>query len=268
MTASPELLYGTARVRIYSSRAELGAAAAEDAASIIRKAVAERGRARIILATGNSQLDMIGALVEIPEVPWTAVEVFHMDEYVGMPETHPSSFRLWIRTRVEERVHPRVVQYLAGDAPDPEPEMERYSRLLNAAPIDLAFVGFGENGHIAFNDPHVADFNDCRTLKRVLIDEASQRQQAGEGHFDRPESVPRDAFTITCPGLFRAAAWICCVPDLRKANAVRDALEGPISTACPASIVRTHPGATVYLDTLSASRLTLDNRSAQGPLQL
>ena len=214
-----------------------------------------RGRARIILATGNSQLDMIGALVQISGVPWKSVEVFHMDEYVGMPDTHLSSFRFWIRTRVEDLVHPGVVQYLAGDAEDSEEEMERYSQLLNAAPIDLAFVGFGENGHIAFNDPHVADFEDRKTVKRVLIDQASQRQQAGEGHFDKPASVPRDAFTITCPGLFRAGAWICCVPDLRKAQAVRDALHGPISTACPSSLVRRHPSATVYLDTDSKSLL-------------
>ncbi len=257
MPAPSELLYGTARVRIYSSPAELGAAAAADAARIIREAVAARGRARIILATGNSQLDMIGALVQIEDVPWADAEVFHMDEYVGMPNTHPSSFRHWIRTLVEERVHPGILQYLAGDASDPGAEMERYSRLLNSAPIDLAFVGFGENGHIAFNDPHVADFEDSKTVKRVLIDEASQRQQAGEGHFDRPESVPRDAFTITCPGLFRAGAWICCVPDLRKAKAVRDALEGPVSTACPSSLVRTHPNAVVYLDIESASLLTI-----------
>ena len=257
MPATPQVPYGAARVRIYPSRAELGAAAAEDAARIICEAVSSRGRARIILATGNSQLDMIDALVKIPGVPWAGAEVFHMDEYVGMPDTHPSSFRLWIRTRVEERVHPGVVQYLAGDAADPEAEMERYSGLLNAAPIDLAFVGFGENGHIAFNDPHVADFNDPKTVKRVLIDESSQRQQAGEGHFDRPESVPRDAFTITCPGLFRAGAWICCVPDLRKAKAVRDALEGPVSTACPSSLVRTHSNAAVYLDIESASLLTV-----------
>jgi glucosamine-6-phosphate deaminase len=235
---------------------ELGAAAAVDAARIIQEAVAARGRARIIAATGNSQLDMIAALVQIPGVPWSSVEVFHMDEYVGMPDTHLSSFRYWIRTRVEELVHPGVVQYLAGDAVDPEAEMERYSRLLNAAPIDLAFVGFGENGHIAFNDPHIADFEDRKTVKRVLIDAASQRQQAGEGHFDRPESVPRDAFTITCSGLFRAGAWICCVSDRRKAQAARDALEGSISTACPASLVRTHPNATVYLDSESASLLT------------
>jgi glucosamine-6-phosphate deaminase len=244
--------YGAAKVEIYPSRQALGIAAANQAEQIIREAVADHATARIILATGNSQLDMIAAVVEIPGIPWQAVEAFHMDEYTGMPATHPSSFRLWIKNRLEDRVHPGIVQYLAGDAPDLDAEMERYSRLLNAAPIDLAFVGFGENGHIAFNDPHVADFHDPATLKRVLIDEASQRQQAGEGHFDSPESVPKDAITITCPGLFRSAAWVCCVPEARKAKAVRDALEGPISTACPASIVRTHPNATVYLDSESA----------------
>ena len=230
-------------------------AAADHAAQIIREAVEDHGSARVVFATGNSQLHMIGALVEIPGVPWSSVEAFHMDEYVGMPASHPSSFRFWIKTRLQDRVHPGVVQYLAGDAPDLDAEMQRYSRLLNASPIDLAFVGFGENGHIAFNDPHVADFADTATVKRVVIDEASQRQQAGEGHFNSPESVPKDALTITCPGLFKAAAWVCCVPELRKANAVRDALEGPISIACPSSIVRSHPNATVYLDTESASLL-------------
>jgi glucosamine-6-phosphate deaminase len=248
-------LYGKARVRILPSRQELGAAAANDAAQIIREAAKRHGLARIIFATGNSQLDMIAALVEAPGVPWNLVEAFHMDEYVGMPASHRSSFRRWIKTLVEDRVHPGSVQYLAGDAPDLEAEMQRYSRLLNAARIDLAFVGFGENGHIAFNDPHTADFADAATVKRVLIDEASQRQQAGEGHFESPESVPRDALTISCPGLFRADAWVCCVPDLRKASAVRGALQGPVSTACPSSIVRTHPNATVYLDMESASGL-------------
>jgi len=248
-------LFGTARVRIFRSPQELGAAAALDAAQIIRTAVEQQGRARIILDTGNSQLEMITALVDAPEVPWNRVEAFHMDEYVGMPASHPSSFRKWIKTRLEDRVHPGTVHYLEGDALDLNGEQGRYSGLLNAAPIDIAFVGFGENGHIAFNDPHVADFADKATVKRVLIDEISQRQQAGEGHFPNPESVPRDALTITCPGLFRAKAWLCCVPDLRKAVAVRDALEGPISAACPASIVRTHPNATVYLDMESASML-------------
>jgi len=247
--------YGAAEVRIFPSLDALGAAAATDAARIISEAVQKQGRARIIVATGNSQLELIGELVEIPRVPWESVEVFHLDEYIGMPDTHPSSFRLWIKRRIEDRVHPGTIQYMRGDAPDLDAEIERYSALLNQAPLDLAFVGFGENGHIAFNDPHVADFADPLTVKRVAIDDASQRQQAGEGHFDSPELVPRDALTVTCSALMRASAWICTVPELRKAEAVRNALQGPIATTCPSSIVRTHPNATVYLDTASASLL-------------
>jgi glucosamine-6-phosphate deaminase len=250
-----ELTFGTARVQLYPSRQELGAAAAANAARIITNAVRERGRARIIVATGNSQLEMIHALVEIPNVPWNSVEVFHLDEYVGMPDTHPSSFRLWIKRRIEDTVHPGTIQYMQGDAADLDAEIERYTKLLNGAPLDLAFVGFGENGHIAFNDPHVADFSDPVTIKRVVMDDASRRQQAGEGHFDSPASVPHEALTVTCPALMRAAAWICAVPELRKAQAVRNALEGPIATSCPSSIVRTHPNATVYLDNESASLL-------------
>jgi glucosamine-6-phosphate deaminase len=249
-------MYGKARVLVFPARDALGAAAAEMAAAIIRHAVDQRGRARIIVATGNSQLDLIGALTSLPGVPWNAVEVFHMDEYVGLQENHPASFRLWIRTRVADKVHPKAVHYIAGDAPDLDAEIERYTRLLAGAPVDLAFVGFGENGHIAFNDPHVADFQDPTMLKRVTLDDPCRRQQAGEGHFPTPEDVPRDAVTITCPGLFRAEAWVCCVPEHRKAEAVRNALEGPIVTACPASIVRNHPNATVYLDAESSSLLS------------
>jgi glucosamine-6-phosphate deaminase len=256
MAEIPTSEYGKARVRIYPSRQELGAAAAAQAAQIIRDAVRDRGKTRIIVATGNSQLDMITALAAAPGVPWNAVEVFHMDEYAGIGRDHPSSFRYWIRTRVEEKVHPKVVHYIEGDAADPDTELVRYARLLDAEPVDLAFVGFGENGHIAFNDPHVADFQDPLMIKRVTLDDACRKQQAGEGHFATPDAVPREAFTITCPGLFRAANWVCCVPERRKAEAVRNALEGPISTRCPSSIVRTHPNATVYLDQESASLLS------------
>src|SRR6202051_2662936 len=140
------LKYGTVQVRIYPSREALGAAAAADAAQIITNAVRERGRARIIVATGNSQLDLIHTLVEMPNVPWKSVEVFHLDEYVGMPNTHPSSFRLWIKRRIEDKVHPGTIQYMRGDAQDLDAEIERYTKLLNEAPLDLAFVGFGENG--------------------------------------------------------------------------------------------------------------------------
>jgi glucosamine-6-phosphate deaminase len=200
-------------------------------------------------------LDLIQSLVELPGVDWSRVELFHMDEYAGMPPDHPASFRNWIKTRVADRVHPKEAHYLAGDAADLTAEIQRYSNLLRAAPLDLAFVGFGENGHIAFNDPHVADFADPAEVKLVSLDDACRAQQAGEGHFGSLAAVPREALTMTCPALFRASAWICAVPDRRKAEAVRRALEGPIAESCPASLVRTHPNATVYLDVESASLL-------------
>jgi glucosamine-6-phosphate deaminase len=247
--------FGRATVRVYATIDALGKAAASEAAAIIRSAIAQKGKARIIIATGNSQLALIDALTSRTDVDWKSVEVFHMDEYIGLSPDHPSSFRYWLRTRVENRVHPLKMHYLAGDAADIDREIKRYSDLLTSAPIDLAFVGFGENGHIAFNDPPVADFADPAIVKRVLLDDMCRQQQAGEGHFPDFDSVPKEAVTITCPGLFRAEAWVCSVPEKRKAEAVRNALQGPISTACPASIVRTHPRALVYLDTESAGLL-------------
>jgi glucosamine-6-phosphate deaminase len=247
--------YGNARVGIYSTRQMMGLAAAADAAALIRKTVQERGQARIMIATGNSQLDLIGSLIKEPGVPWQATELFHMDEYLGIAADHPASFRRWIRERVEEPLHGVRVNYIEGDAPDTEAEIRRYTQLLQAAPIDLAFVGFGENGHIAFNDPPVADFHDPCMLRRVTLDEACLRQQVGEGHFSTIENVPAEALTVTCSGLLRVHAWICCVPEQRKAQAVSRALLGEISTECPASIVRTHPDARVYLDAESASLL-------------
>jgi glucosamine-6-phosphate deaminase len=245
-----------AKVEIYASAGALGSAAAEKAAQLMQSDIEQRGRARVIVATGNSQIPLVEALVK-QDLDWKRVEIFHMDEYAGMPPDHPASFPLWIKTRIEDKVHPGKMNYLAGDAPNLDAEMNRYSRLLMEAPIDLAFVGFGENGHIAFNDPHVADFNDPAVVKRVTLDEACRKQQTGEGHFPDVESVPAEALTITCTGLFRANAWICCVPEARKAQAVRNALQGPISESCPASIVRRHPNAHVYLDQQSSALLSL-----------
>ena len=247
--------YGSARVRIYSSPAALAEAAAERAAEAVREAVSSHGRARIVVATGNSQIAFIDALTRRPSIPWERVEVFHLDEYVALPPSHPSSFYHWIHHRIELKVHPARVEYMRGDAPDIDGEIARYSALIAEAPLCLGFVGFGENGHIAFNDPAVADFDDPVIVKRVKPDDASRRQQAGEGHFATADAVPREALTITCRALFGIREWICCVPDARKARAVRNALEGPISTACPASIVRRHPNATMYLDRDSAALL-------------
>lgn len=244
----------SAHVQVFSSREELGLAAAQRAAKLISQAIETRGRARVIAATGNSQIPLAEALVKQP-VDWKAVELFHMDEYSGISADHPSSFRYWIRTRLEEKIHPGKMFYLEGDAADLNAEIQRYSDLLLEAPVDLAFVGFGENGHIAFNDPPVADFDDPVQVKQVVLDEACRRQQEGEGHFQDIASVPEKAVTITCPGLFRARSWVSCVPERRKAEAVRNALEGPISEKCPASLVRHHPDVHVYLDRESASLL-------------
>jgi glucosamine-6-phosphate deaminase len=208
-----------------------------------------------MVATGNSQLDFIQALVEIDGIRWPLVEMFHMDEYVGLSAQHPASFRLWIKRRLEDKVALGAANYICGDAQDTGAEIARYSALLASAPIDVAFVGFGENGHIAFNDPPTANFQDPAAVKVVELDTACRQQQVGEGHFPDIDSVPRTAITVTCSGLFAAAAWVCCVPEARKARAVRDALTGPISTSCPASVVRLHPSASVFLDEESASLL-------------
>jgi glucosamine-6-phosphate deaminase len=250
-----EQRYGNATVRIFENRHLMGLAGAVDAAALILKAVEERGRARIMVATGNSQLDLIDALVKQPTIPWKNTEIFHMDEYLGIAANHPASFRYWIRKRVEEPLQGVSVHYIDGDAADPDAEIQRYTHLLQQGPIDLAFVGFGENGHIAFNDPPVADFHDPQEMRRVTLDEACRRQQVGEGHFDSVTEVPAEALTVSCSGLLRARAWICCVPEQRKAKAVHRALTGKISTECPASIVRTHPHASVFLDLESAKGL-------------
>ena len=242
-------------ISISSTRNELGRAAAARSALIIREAIQARGTARILVATGNSQLDVIRHLVAEP-VDWSKVDAFHLDEYVGIEPDHPASFHLWIRTRFVEKARPRSIEDLNGKAADPDAEARRYAALLAAGPVDLAFVGIGENGHIAFNDPHVADFSDPLLVKRVTLDEASLRQQVGEGHFPDLASVPREALSVTCTGLLRVAHWVCCVPELRKAPAVQAALEGPLTTRCPASLIRTHPRAYVYLDNESASKLT------------
>ena len=241
--------------QVFDSRQQLGEAAAQRASSLIQSAVAERGRARVIVATGNSQLAFIDALTSMPGIPWDAVEIFHMDEYAGMSDTHPASFRKWIRERVVDKVNPAAAHYIHGDVPDLKAECERYSQLLNSAPVDLAFVGIGENGHIAFNDPHVANFKDPLTMKVVDLDEACRKQQVGEGHFASVDEVPREALTLTCPALMRAEHLVCSVPDARKANAVKRSIEGPISESCPGSLLRKHPDAVLFLDKQSASLL-------------
>jgi glucosamine-6-phosphate deaminase len=178
-----------------------------------------------------------------------------MDEYLGLPASHPASFRRYMRERVESKLKPRAFHYIEGDALLPLDECDRYTRLLEAQPIDLCCLGIGENGHLAFNDPAVANFQDPRKVKIVQLDLVCRQQQAGEGHFPSVEDVPPYAITLTIPALCSARKMLCVAPEKRKAKAVRDALRGPVSPACPASILRQQPHATLFLDTDSASLL-------------
>lgn len=242
-------------VRIYRTQAEMAAEAAVMAATALRAALASRGEARAILASATSQIGFLDALGRQPDLDWPRVTLFHMDEYLGVSDSHPASFRRFLRERVERRFRPKVFHYLAGDAPEPLKEIERYHELLTAAPIDLCCLGIGENGHVAFNDPPVADFNDPHLVKLVQLDEACRRQQVGEGCFPTLESVPQYAYTLTIRALCSAEKMICVVPEQRKAEAVRAAVRGPIATTCPASILRRKPHCTLMLDADSASLL-------------
>jgi glucosamine-6-phosphate deaminase len=251
---------GSLAVGIYETKEALGAAAAIEAAAHIRSAIEIRGKVRIIFAAANSQLEMAANLVAIAGIEWKAVEVFHLDEYVGLQSPHPASFGGWVKRNIVDRVHPGKVNFMAGDAPDKEAECKRYAALLSREPIDVSFLGIGENGHIAFNDPHEADFSDKKKVKIVTLDERCRLQQVGEGHWPSLANVPTEGMTITCPAAVNAAHIICCVPGAQKTEAVRNALEAPISTACPASILRRCSNAKLFLDVYSAALLATEQR--------
>ncbi len=242
-------------VEIHAQRAALGQSAAHAAAVTLCTAVGRHGAARAIFACAPSQNPLLDALTADASLPWDRITVFHMDEYVGLPAAHPACFRHYLREHLVRRVQPLRVEEIAGDATDAEAECHRYAALLHADPIDLVCLGIGENGHLAFNDPPVADFTDVRTVKPVALDAACRAQQVADGCFATLSDVPRHALTLTIPALLRGARLVCCVPGERKAAAVAAALCGPIATSCPASILRRHPAVTLYLDEPSAALL-------------
>jgi glucosamine-6-phosphate deaminase len=248
----PDTVVDALHVRVLPDGRALGAAAAAHAATVLRDAIAARGVAHAMFATGNSQLDFLGALAGETGVDWTSVVGFHMDEYVGISADHPASFRRYLRERLVSRVPFRAFHYVEGDASDIGAECARYGRLLREHPLDLCCLGIGENGHLAFNDPPVADFEDPVDVKVVTLDDACRRQQVGEGHFPDVDAVPSEAITVTIPALLRAETVLAIVPEARKREPVRRALEGPVTTACPASILRQQAHATLYLDADSA----------------
>jgi len=240
-------------VRVYNTLEDLAADAALEVNSLLRASIKEKGAAAVILATGNSQIQFLKKLVALEGVDWTKITLFHMDEYLGISGEHKASFRKYLRDRVETLVQPKVFHYIDGEAELPLDECERYMTLLRMQPIDLCCLGVGENGHIAFNDPPVARFQEKNLIKLVKLDDQCKLQQVREGHFPSLEAVPPFAYTLTIPALCSARRMICIAPEKRKAEAVKNALRGPISTACPASILRQQKHCTLLLDNDSAS---------------
>jgi glucosamine-6-phosphate deaminase len=242
-------------VAVYASNQEMGQAAAWDARSIIDEAIQERGVANIILATGNSQLTFLHALRDIPGIDWSRINVFHMDEYVGIDPNHPASFPRFLREHILDAVQPRAFYPVPGQQVDVEKACRDYEVLLREHPADLVAMGFGENGHIAFNDPPFAKFDDPVWVKVVALAEASRRQQVGEGHFHSLDEVPTHAITLTVPALLAPRRILCMVPEARKADAVRACLLEPVSEDRPGSVLRTVEHARLYLDVDSAAKI-------------
>ena len=242
------------QVSVSRTREEMGEKAAKAAAGMIRKAIAMNRSARIILATGQSQFEFLASLVRQP-VDWSRVTVFHLDEYIGMPITHPASFRKYLKERFADQVpNLKKFHYINGEAPDPAAECRRLGGLIGRRAIDVACVGIGENGHLAFNDPP-ADFSTHEPYLVVNLDEACRRQQLGEGWFPTFDDVPTRAISMSVRRIMKSGAIVCTVPDGRKARAVRDSLEGQVTNRVPASILREHPNCRLFLDEPAAAML-------------
>jgi glucosamine-6-phosphate deaminase len=242
-------------ISIHADRQSLGRAAAEQAAEALVATCRERGTATCVVATGASQFEVLEALREMSEIPWKAITVFHLDEYVGLPRTHPASFRLYLRERFADRLPtpPAAFHEIDGES-DPARECRRLAALVPAGDFDVALIGIGENAHLAFNDPP-ADFEARDPYLVVELDEACRRQQVGEGWFPSLDAVPTHAISMSVQRILATRTLICSVPDQRKAAAVRASVEGPLTPEVPASVLRRHRDCRLHLDTASASLL-------------
>ena len=251
-------------IETHPTPAAMGRAAAAHGAAKLRGAIDARGEAAVIVATGASQFEVLARLVEEPGVDWSRVTAFHLDEYLGLPPGHPASFRGYLRERFRDplerrRVPLRAFHELDGTADDPVAECDRVGELLRRHPVDVAFVGIGENGHLAFNDPP-ADFETDRPFLVVDLDDACRRQQLGEGWFETLDDVPKQALSMSVRQILQSGRIVCSVPDRRKAEAVRNAVEGPVTPDVPASILRTHADCTLFLDDAAAGLLDAERR--------
>ncbi len=245
----------TAKVEIYPDAISMGEAAAQATAEAIKEIEKRRETINVIFATGASQLVTLDTLTKMDNLPWTRVRGFHMDEYIGLPIAHSASFRGYLREKLTEKVSLREFNEVDGTAPDAEAFSRDYAAKLRAAEPQLCLMGIGENGHLAFNDPEVADFNDPLDVKVVHLNRVCREQQVAEGWFASTDDVPESAITITIPALLRVPRLIVSVPGSRKAGIVRRSLTESISTDCPATILRAHPNVTIYLDDASAAEL-------------
>ena len=243
------------KVNIYSSRDEMGAAAATDVKAAILRALSEKETINMIFAAAPSQNEVLANLANDKEIPWGRVNAFHMDEYIGLDKDAPQGFGNFLKKAIFGIAPFKSVNYIDISAPDADKECERYSALLREYPVDIVVLGIGENGHIAFNDPPFADFEDEKLVKSVKLDEVCRNQQVNDGCFAAIDDVPTHALTLTVPALMSGKELYCIVPAKTKAKAVYETLNGDITPLCPASVLRTHKSATLYLDPDSSSLL-------------
>jgi glucosamine-6-phosphate deaminase len=246
---------------VFPTKLEMARAAASAAAGHIKEAIDRYRHATFVAATGASQFEFLDALVSDQAIDWARTMLFHLDEYIGLPETHPASFRRYLSERLVRLVHPGTVHFIQGDAPDPETECQRLNRLIARYEIDVCLVGIGENGHLAFNDPP-ADFDVEDPYVIVELDEECRRQQLGEGWFASFDEVPRRAISMSIKQIMASRAIVCTVPDRRKAQAVHDCFIGEVTPLHPASILRDHDRAQVFLDADAAALLKADGSSS------
>ena len=242
-------------VLVADNNQEMGRTAAEAIAADLRKLAREKEEIRVMFAAAPSQNTMFEALCGLKDIPWEKIVAFHMDEYIGIGIDRPQSFRAFLKNAIFDKKPFKAVNLIEGDAKDIESTISRYEGMLREKPMDMIVLGIGENGHIAFNDPAVADFNDEHLVKIVELDDICRQQQVNDGCFATIDDVPKQALTVTIPAFMTAGALHCVVPNVRKANAVKNALHGPVGEKCPASILRTHDNAHLYLDAGSASLL-------------
>ena len=238
--------------RVYDSREKMGEAAGNDIGDAILEMLKEKDELNIIFAAAPSQNETLAALLERKEIPWNKINAFHMDEYIGLDDNAPQRFGLFLKNAIFGKVDFKSVNYINSNAPDIDGECARYTKLLTENPCDIVCLGIGENGHIAFNDPGVADFNDDKLIKTALLDDVCRNQQVNDGCFKTIDDVPKYAVTLTCPTLFSGKNLFCIVPAKTKANAVKHTLEDEITVDCPATILRKHSSAILYLDSDSS----------------